>query len=206
MFALLEILHCNRTEVTTPRLLSFRSLLLSCAVCAGFASRQRQRTSADRRGALARAPVRTYASMETGQGSSTVTVSPPEILAGKEVQPSAPKAILRTDYRPTPYLVSDVHLTFLLGETTRVKSKLSFVPNYPGSPPALALDGRATAKSMSCSEQPQFAAHLHRSLATLQLHCSWHRPKIRLLLSGDTNSKRLYMSAVDLSGSEAVCS
>ena len=90
--------------------------------------------------------------METGQGSSTVTVSPPEILAGKEVQPSAPKAILRTDYRPTPYLVSDVHLTFLLGETTRVKSKLSFVPNYPGSPPALALDGRATAKSMSCSE------------------------------------------------------
>ena len=85
--------------------------------------------------------LRTYATMETGQGSSTVTVSPPEILAGKEILPSAPKAILRTDYRPTPYLVSNVHLTFLLGDTTRVKSKLSFVPNYQGTPPALALDG-----------------------------------------------------------------
>jgi len=86
--------------------------------------------------------------METGQGSSTVTVSPPEILAGKEIQPSAPKAILRTDYRPTPYLVSNVHLTFLLGDTTRVKSKLSFVPNYQGTPPALALDGMLPASRM----------------------------------------------------------
>ena len=80
--------------------------------------------------------------METGQGSSTVTVSPPEILAGKEIQPSAPKAILRTDYSPTPYLITDVHLTFLLGDTTRVKSKLSCIPNYKGSPPSLALDGK----------------------------------------------------------------
>ena len=79
--------------------------------------------------------------METGQGTSTSTVSPPEILSGKEIQPSTPKAILRTNYRPTPYLVTDVHLTFLLGDTTRVKSKLSCVPNYQGSPPSLALDG-----------------------------------------------------------------
>ena len=79
--------------------------------------------------------------METGQGTSTSTVSPPEILSGKEIQPSTPKAILRTDYRPTPYLISDVHLTFLLGDTTRVKSKLSCVPNYQGSPPSMALDG-----------------------------------------------------------------
>ena len=79
--------------------------------------------------------------METGQGSSTSTVSPPEILAGKEIQPSTPKAILRTDYRPTPYLITDVHLTFLLGDATCVKSKLSCVPNYQGSPPKLALDG-----------------------------------------------------------------
>ena len=79
--------------------------------------------------------------METGQGSSTVTVSPPEILSGKEIQPSTPKAILRTDYRPTPYLITDVHLTFLLGDTTRVKSKLSCTPNYQGSPPSMALDG-----------------------------------------------------------------
>ena len=79
--------------------------------------------------------------METGQGSSTSTVSPPEILSGKEIQPSTPKAILRTDYRPTPYLITDVQLTFLLGDTTRVKSKLSCVPNYKGSPPSLALDG-----------------------------------------------------------------
>ena len=86
--------------------------------------------------------------METGQGSSTVTVSPPEILAGKEIQPSTPKAILRTDYRPTPYLVNNVHLTFLLGDTTRVKSKLSFVPNYQGTPPALALDGMLPAPTM----------------------------------------------------------
>lgn len=84
----------------------------------------------------------TFCSMETGQGSSTVTVSAPEILSGKEIQPSTPKAILRTDYRPTPYLITDVHLTFLLGETTRVKSKLSCTPNYHGSPPALALDGK----------------------------------------------------------------
>ena len=86
--------------------------------------------------------VRPFATMETGQGSSTVTVSPPEIIAGKEIQPSAPKAILRTDYRPTPYLISNVHLTFLLGEETRVQSKLSFTSNNKeGSPPALVLDG-----------------------------------------------------------------
>ena len=80
--------------------------------------------------------------METGQSTSVVGVSPPEIIAGKEVQPSAPKAILRTDYRPTSYLISNVHLTFLLGDETRVQSKLSFVSNNKeGSPPPLVLDG-----------------------------------------------------------------
>lgn len=116
----------------------------------GSVSLQRQRSQT--RHSSTRLPfLRTYASMETGQGSSTVTVSPPEILAGKEIQPSAPKAILRTDYRSTPYLVSNVHLTFLLGDTTRVKSKLSFVPNYQGTPPALALDGRKDIKLVSVS-------------------------------------------------------
>ena len=92
--------------------------------------------------------------METGQGSSTSTVSPPEILSGKEIQPSTPKAILRTDYRPTPYLITDVHLTFLLGDTTRVKSKLSCVPNYQGSSPSLALDGELP----NCSHE-SYAVH-----------------------------------------------
>lgn len=104
--------------------------------------------------------------METGQGSSTVTVSPPEILAGKEVQPSAPKAILRTDYRPTPYLITDVHLTFLLDEVTRVKSKLSCVPNYEGSPPTLALDGKLTTRHTSIQAHPDMVPaewQTHRS-------------------------------------------
>lgn len=116
-------------------------LLTDLSTCVGHPLLQRQRLHTNHnRDRLSL--VRSYGSMETGQSTSTVSVSPPEILAGKEIQPSAPKAILRTDYRPTPYLVSDVHLTFLLGDTTRVKSKLSCLPNYEGSPPALALDGR----------------------------------------------------------------
>ena len=107
--------------------------------------------------------------METGPGTSTVSVSPPEILAGKEIQPSAPKAILRTDYRPTPYLVSNVHLTFLLGDTTRVKSKLSFVPNYQGAPPALALDGMLPASRMLAS-------------------CLWHNQFLHLQVALEGNS------------------
>ena len=84
--------------------------------------------------------------METGQGSSIVTASPPEIIAGKEVQPSAPKAILRTDYKPTPYSISNVHLTFLLGEETRVQSKLTFITTHKeSSRPPLVLDGKLQA-------------------------------------------------------------
>ena len=167
----------------------FRRAILSCVVFAAFAAQQRQHTCSicsNRRSVPSRAPVRAYATMETGQGSSTVTVSPSEILAGKEVQPSAPKAILRTDYRPTPYLVTDVHLTFLLGATTRVKSKLSFVPNYQGSPEALALDGESLVS-------PPFAAlpfatlgccrmlfvNTHYQLSALYAKalklCTWHK-------------------------------
>ena len=140
--------HCHRINCDVVMLQPIG--LVACVrlgrtaiiVCSGSVLLQRHRHCCEGKRVRLSAPVRTYATMETGQGSSTVTVSPPEILAGKEVQPSAPKAILRTDYRPTPYLVSDVHLCFLLGDTTRVKSRMYFVPNYKGSPPALALDGK----------------------------------------------------------------
>ena len=113
--------------------------------------------------------------METGQGTSTVSVSPPEILSGKEIQPSTPKAILRTDYRPTPYLVTNVHLTFLLGDTTRVKSKLSFVPNHEGSPPALTLDGMLS-PVLHTHQPATMLDYNHNSPSDLLLTlCSWSR-------------------------------
>jgi len=131
--------------------------------------------------------LRTYASMETGQGTSTVSVSPPEILAGKEIQPSAPKAILRTDYRPTPYLVSNVHLTFLLGDTTRVKSKLSFVPNYQGTPPALALDGMLPASRMLAS-------------------CLWHHQRLHLQVALEGHSFLLMVACQNMRANpDCVC-
>jgi hypothetical protein len=54
-----------------------------------------------------------------------------------------PTAIYRKDYKPTPYLIDQVHLDFNLGEdATRVVSKLHFKPNYQGStPPVIFLDG-----------------------------------------------------------------
>ncbi|GMH38910.1 hypothetical protein BSKO_06808 [Bryopsis sp. KO-2023] len=50
----------------------------------------------------------------------------------------------RKDYKPTPYLVNDYHLSFNLNEdSTRVATKIRFVPNYSGTtPPPLVLDGR----------------------------------------------------------------
>ena len=57
------------------------------------------------------------------------------------------QAIYRKDYKPTPFLVDQVYLNFILGdEVTRVQSKLSLKPNYSGSDvPELALDGAALA-------------------------------------------------------------
>ncbi|KAL3133720.1 hypothetical protein ABBQ32_008210 [Trebouxia sp. C0010 RCD-2024] len=144
-------MQLSRVISSVNRLASVRGLQRACA-CRGppqgpvVLHRQRSQLVPSR----PRCPgIVTLCSMETGQGSSTVTVSPPEILSGKEIQPSTPKAILRTDYRPTPYLITDVHLTFLLGDTTRVKSRLSCTPNYQGSPPSLALDGRKDIKLVS---------------------------------------------------------
>lgn len=47
------------------------------------------------------------------------------------------------DYKPPPYLIERVHLTFVLKEdSTHVLSRLSIKPNYEGdAPPPLPLDG-----------------------------------------------------------------
>ncbi len=47
------------------------------------------------------------------------------------------------DYKPPPYLIERVHLTFILDEDkTRVLSRLSVKPNYDGeAAPPLSLDG-----------------------------------------------------------------
>ncbi|KAK9814410.1 hypothetical protein WJX72_005522 [[Myrmecia] bisecta] len=62
-----------------------------------------------------------------------------------------PKTIYRRDYTPTPYLVDQVNLTFLLGEdVTRVQSKMQMRPN-PNAPtnganPAVLLNGSKDTK------------------------------------------------------------
>lgn len=55
---------------------------------------------------------------------------------------SVVQTIYRKDYAPTPYLISDVHLDFKLGEeSTTVASKLSVQPNHEGNTPEMSLDG-----------------------------------------------------------------
>jgi aminopeptidase N len=63
----------------------------------------------------------------------------------------APKPIFRKDYKPTPYLVDTVDLTFKLGEeVTHVHSKLHLKPNQSeATPPALFLHGREDVKLVS---------------------------------------------------------
>ncbi len=55
----------------------------------------------------------------------------------------APQPVYRKDYKPTPYLIDQVHLTFQLGEdSTKVVSELSCTANYKGSsPPEMVLNG-----------------------------------------------------------------
>ena len=169
-------------QFVTGATLRSSTLTIQMLPVVGASPLHRQR-SASGRSCTHYPSLRTYASMETGQGTSTVSVSPPEILSGKEIQPSTPKAILRTDYRPTPYLVNNVHLTFLLGDTTRVKSKLSFVPNYEGSPPALALDGMLSPVSHSCKPAiipylyPSNTSSLDLLLTVCSLSCKQHFPQ-----------------------------
>ena len=87
------------------------------------------------------------------------------------------------DYKPTPYLIEDVHLDFLLNEDkSTVKSKLHMTPNYgsASSPPKLELDGEPCAVISSsapavlhgtcsgCAHPPTFASciagHKHHSI------------------------------------------
>ncbi|KAK9785346.1 hypothetical protein WJX73_008039 [Symbiochloris irregularis] len=62
-----------------------------------------------------------------------------------------PQPVYRKDYKPTPYLIDQVHLTFQLGEEhTTVLSDLHFKPNYQGdSPPEVVLNGRKDLKLQS---------------------------------------------------------
>ena len=79
-----------------------------------------------------------------------VEAPPQEEKSGVAEQPQsdkavAPQPIYRKDYKPTPYLIDQVHLTFRLGDgddATRVLSELSFKPNHSSSsPPHLVLNG-----------------------------------------------------------------
>lgn len=52
------------------------------------------------------------------------------------------QTIYRKDYTPTPYLIPDLSLDFQLNEdVSKVKSKLSVIPNYKEGSPSLVLDG-----------------------------------------------------------------
>ncbi|KAK9846623.1 hypothetical protein WJX81_007796 [Elliptochloris bilobata] len=79
------------------------------------------------------------------QRVSAVVAAPPE---ADTMVKAEPQAVYRKDYKPPPYLIERVHLTFVLNEdSTRVLSRLSFKPNYDGeAPPPLPLDGRKDVK------------------------------------------------------------
>jgi aminopeptidase N len=64
---------------------------------------------------------------------------------------AGPTVKYRKDYKPTSYLLGQVNLNFNLNEeTSRVRSKLEFVPNYEGSsPPEIFLNGRKDVKLVS---------------------------------------------------------
>ena len=75
------------------------------------------------------------------------------------------------DYKPPPYLIDRVHLTFVLGEnSTQVLSRLSFKPNYEGDvPPPLPLDGAALDADLLFLKSPHVALLL--SCVCAELHC-----------------------------------
>lgn len=56
-----------------------------------------------------------------------------------------PTPVYRKDYKPTPFLVETVYLSFNLNDdVTRVSSKLHMVPNYDGGDvPDLVFNGRS---------------------------------------------------------------
>lgn len=62
-----------------------------------------------------------------------------------ETAAEKPTAIYRKDYKPTPYLVDTVSLSFDLNEDiTTVTTLFKMVPNYEsGAPPAINFNGRA---------------------------------------------------------------
>ena len=80
-----------------------------------------------------------------------------------------PQPTYRKDYKPTPYLVDKLNLTFLLDEeATTVRSRLHFVPNPAAASngaPELSLDGapflHRPAKAALCSPE---LAHWHSRL------------------------------------------
>jgi aminopeptidase N len=109
--------------------------------------------------------------MQAANGTATSVASVPktDVLAGKEVQPSAPQEKFRRDYRQPDYLIDQVYLTFVLGEeTTTVKSKLHVKPNHNnsnGSTPALVLHGRkdVSLKSVHVNGESWAANNLMRN-------------------------------------------
>ena len=102
-----------------------------------------------------------------------------------------PKLTYRKDYKPTPFLVEKLELTFLLNEEfTTVRSKLHFVPN-PASPsngaPELSLDGEREHSRVlrlcvrSCDHQHcdhqhiSMCSRLHLLLNVASSRSGWNR-------------------------------
>lgn len=56
-----------------------------------------------------------------------------------------PAPVYRKDYKPTPFLIDTVNLSFNLNDdVTRVSTKLHMVPNYDGDDvPEIVLNGRS---------------------------------------------------------------
>ena len=89
-----------------------------------------------------------------------------------------PKTTYRKDYKPTPFLVEKLELTFLLDEEfTTVRSRLHLVPN-PASPrngaPELSLDGAPRFRGTGWDAHHRSNEHRR---STLRLPAAVERPQ-----------------------------
>lgn len=82
-----------------------------------------------------------------GLGTQTCFVmqSSTQAAAMVETATEQPAPVFRKDYKPTPYLVDTVSLSFDLNEdVTTVTAQFNMVPNYESdAPPAIEFNGRA---------------------------------------------------------------
>ncbi|GAX81576.1 hypothetical protein CEUSTIGMA_g9004.t1 [Chlamydomonas eustigma] len=91
----------------------------------------------------------------TAPAGATVTIDKEtvKIQQGSIMEPQHdPNTKFRKDYTPTPYLINNIFLDFILNEDiTHVHSQMRMRPNYPSgsAPPELLLDGRKDVKLVS---------------------------------------------------------